>query len=166
MQPQPFKICPQCQQPAVLHMSVCGRCGRVFRTTAGIQPPLLQTQITMPLLPPSIQRLLHKALLPVNRKWIILGVMGALSLLAIHTVLPHSITMRDAQWLEVGMERDSIERHFGPPSEQNAYEDIYNLDDGRRVRIRYYADHANAVTLVTADLEANLHGRTIFGGGL
>jgi hypothetical protein len=87
----------------------------------------------------------------------------------VHAILPHSISLQDARWLEVGMERDSIERHFGSPAEQTAFQDIYNLDSGGSVRIVYQADHATSITVVspagTRDaVEVNLHGRTVFGG--
>jgi len=40
--PQPFKVCPQCQQPTVIDAAVCQRCGRVYRSTAPI-PQVTQT---------------------------------------------------------------------------------------------------------------------------
>jgi hypothetical protein len=46
----PQKICPQCHQSADVHASVCGRCGRVYRTqfANAVQP----TQILTPHAPP------------------------------------------------------------------------------------------------------------------
>src|SRR5688572_6229854 len=32
MQTQAFKVCPKCQQPAVLNMAQCARCGHVYQT--------------------------------------------------------------------------------------------------------------------------------------
>ena len=31
---QPYKVCPKCQQPAVMTMQACGRCGHVYRSAA------------------------------------------------------------------------------------------------------------------------------------
>jgi hypothetical protein len=42
MTQQPFKICPQCQEPAAINAASCARCGRVYRTTA---LPMDQTQV-------------------------------------------------------------------------------------------------------------------------
>lgn len=39
---QPFKVCPQCQQPAHIHAVLCGTCGRKFQSTA---PLVNQTQV-------------------------------------------------------------------------------------------------------------------------
>lgn len=41
-QPQPFKICPQCQQPTPINTILCPTCGRRFQSTA---PPVNQTQV-------------------------------------------------------------------------------------------------------------------------
>lgn len=35
---QPYKICPNCQQPAQINAIGCARCGRPYRTTAPPQP--------------------------------------------------------------------------------------------------------------------------------
>lgn len=43
---QPYKICPQCQEPDSMDAASCIRCGRVYRTTA--PPPIGQTQVVMP----------------------------------------------------------------------------------------------------------------------
>jgi TM2 domain-containing membrane protein YozV len=43
---QPFKICPQCQEPAHIAAASCLRCGRLYRTTA--PPPMQQTQVVQP----------------------------------------------------------------------------------------------------------------------
>ncbi|MBM4356033.1 MAG: hypothetical protein FJ109_19965 [Deltaproteobacteria bacterium] len=43
---QPWKVCPQCQEPAQLQACVCLRCGHVYRTR--FAPPLGQTQVVLP----------------------------------------------------------------------------------------------------------------------
>ena len=53
---QPFKICPQCQEPAAMNAAACARCGRVYRTTA--PPPMQQTQVVLPP-PPQYQQPYH-----------------------------------------------------------------------------------------------------------
>ena len=54
---EPYKICPQCQQPAVLTASQCGRCGRQYRTqfvppqqTQDVPAPLVRSYRMKPIL--------------------------------------------------------------------------------------------------------------------
>lgn len=47
----PYKVCPQCHEPAHMQSGQCVRCGRMFRTTA--PPPIQQTQVFG--VPPQIQ---------------------------------------------------------------------------------------------------------------
>ncbi len=47
MQDQPYKMCPRCQQPAVLDAPVCRRCGHRYRTQFA-PPPLDRTQVFLP----------------------------------------------------------------------------------------------------------------------
>src|SRR5579871_331354 len=51
---QPYKLCPQCQQPAVLTQTVCKRCGHQFRTQF---VPANPTQAIYPQQPPAPQPL-------------------------------------------------------------------------------------------------------------
>jgi hypothetical protein len=45
MTQQPYKLCPQCQQPAVLSAPSCGRCGQQYRTQFATPD---QTQVVIP----------------------------------------------------------------------------------------------------------------------
>lgn len=49
---QPYKICPQCGEGAVISAAQCGRCGRFYRTTAP-PAPSNQTQVFVPLTGPT-----------------------------------------------------------------------------------------------------------------
>jgi hypothetical protein len=43
---QPYKVCPQCKQPAALDLQTCLRCGHLYRTQ--FVPPTQQTQMFVP----------------------------------------------------------------------------------------------------------------------
>ena len=65
---QPYKVCPNCQQPAALSQTACGRCGRPYRTQFA-PPNKTQVFICLPLRHCNNRRSRPS---PRSRSWIIL----------------------------------------------------------------------------------------------
>lgn len=112
MEQTPYKICPNCQQPAALTVPACLRCGRQYKTQ--FAPPSQQTQVITPHLGRAAPRLKPAVKIP---KMILLAVGLIIGLFAIFCIADTMLDLGGGQAEAYSVAEQKIrENLLYPPS--------------------------------------------------